>query len=393
MSRPRTLRRRIVVAMVGFGAAVCLVYSALSFLFVYAVEDAFFETLLANEAEYVARELAAGRDGRPRLPFVQLYDGWAGVPAEVRGLKIRERGEVAGADGRHYHVRRVPLAGREAWLVAEVSPLLVVRPMRGRLLTILLPATALVLLGASLVAALVARRSVRQLTALVEAVERGGAFPDSLRTTVNDHEVRVLAEALESALDRVHSMLAREKAFAGDVSHELRTPLAVIRGAAELLDRRDLDPTARAQVGRIREAARSSEEIIDLLLALAREESAHEPPVPVPLLALVEKLVLRHPTDVDVQVDIPPSMRITAPPAAAEIVIANLISNALRHGGGGTVAIAGRDRSLSIRNRGAGVRPGGRGIGLTLVQRLCVACGFTLAIDSSDAETTATITF
>lgn len=388
MRRPRTLRRRIVVAMVGFGAAVCLVYSALSFLFVYAVEDAFFETLLENEARYVARELAAGRDGRPRLPFVRLYGGWRGVPAEVRGLKIRERGEVGGADGRHYHVRRVPLAGREAWLVAEVSPLLVVRPMRGRLLTILLPATALVLLGASLVAALVARRSVRQLTALVEAVELGGAFPDS-----SDHEVRVLAEALESALDRVHSMLSREKAFAGDVSHELRTPLAVIRGAAELLDRRDLDPTARAQVGRIREAARCSEEIIDLLLALAREESAHEPPVPVPLLALVEKLVLRHSTDVDVQVDIPPSMRITAPPAAAEIVIANLISNALRHGGGGTVAIAGRDRSLSIRNRGAGVRPGGRGIGLTLVQRLCVACGFTLAIDSSDAETTARITF
>ncbi|HEX2120799.1 MAG TPA: HAMP domain-containing sensor histidine kinase, partial [Thermoanaerobaculia bacterium] len=323
------------------------------------------------------------------------------VPPEVlAGASPRSR-EVAGADGRHYHIRRVRLDSRDAWLVAEVSSLLVVRRMRSTLLSILVPATLSVLLFGSAVAGLVARRSVRQLTELADEVERSAvSSPRELGTTATDREVRVMATALTAAFERVHAMLAREKAFVGDVSHELRTPMAVIRGAAELLDRRDLDPTARAQVGRILEAAQSGEEIVGLLLALAREETAHEAAKPISLLALVEALVVRHRqllgrADVEVHVDIAPQMRVMAPPAAAEVVISNLIANALRHGGG-TVEISGREASLAIRDHGGGLDPavtGGRGIGLNLVRRLCDVSGFTLTFDSSTAGTAAVVVF
>ena len=374
MTRIRTLRRRIAAAMVAWTAAVCLLYGALAFVFAYVVEDEFFAALLASEAA-------------PQLPFVQLHRTWESVPAEVRARATPRAREVAGADGRHYHLRRV----REGWLVAEVSPLLVVRPMRTTLLTILVPATLLLLLGSSVVAALVARRSVRQLTTLVEAVQRGD--PQLPRDAATDHEVRVLADALEAALARVHALLRREQSFTGDVSHELRTPLAVISGAAELLERRALDPTARAQLQRIREAARSGEEIVTLLLALAREETASEERVAVPLLALVERVVVRQSADADVHVDVDPRARIVAPAAAAEVVIANLISNALRHGGG-RVEIAGDGTSLTIRDRGPGLAARGRrGIGLGLVQRLCDLCGFALTLQSSEAGTEARVVF
>jgi signal transduction histidine kinase len=401
MSRPRTLRRRVVVAFIVFAAVVCLAYSALSFLFVYAVEDQFFAALLENEATHIASEVSAGREARPRLPFVHLYGQWESVPREVRDGASPHGREVAGADGRHYHIRRVRRTSGDAWLVAEVSSLLVVRRMRSTLLTILIPATAAVLLVGSIVAGLVARRSVRQLTALADAVERSTvSAPRELGTEATDHEVRVVATALRGAFERVHALLAREKAFVGDVSHELRTPLAIIRGAAELLERRDLEPTARAQVGRILEAAQSSEEIIGLLLALAREETAHEPAKPIALLALVETVVLRHRhilgrADLDVQVDIAPQMRVMAPPAAAEVVISNLITNALRHGGG-TTEIVGREGSLAIRDNGRGLDPAlsdGRGIGLNLVRRLCDLSGFALTFVSSTAGTSVTIGF
>ena len=374
MTRARTLRRRIGVAFVAWTAAVCLFYGALALLFAYVLEDELFATLLASEAA-------------PRLPFVRVYRTWESVPAEVRARATPAAREAAGADGRHYHLRRTS----EGWLVAEVSPLLVVRRMRAPLLTILLPATLLVLVGSSLVAALVARRSIRQLTTLVEAVQRGDATLP--RESGTDHEVRVLADALEAALARVHALLRREQSFTGDASHELRTPLAVISGAAELLERRDLDATARAQLQRIREAARSGEEIVTLLLALAREETAAEQRVAMPLLAVVESVVVRQRCDGEVRVDIDPRARVVAPRAAAEIVIANLISNALRHGGG-PVEIRGDDTSLTIRDRGPGLgERGRRGIGLTLVQRLCDLCGFTVTLQSSEEGTVARVVF
>lgn len=388
--RARTVRRRVVLAFCGVTAAACLVFGALSFVLVYVVEDEFFAALLANEAAHVA-----GGAARPRLPFVTLHRDWSGVPAEVRAGGTPRAREVAGRDGRHYHVRRVTLDGRDAWLVAEVSSLLVVRRMRATLLTVLIPATAAVLLASLAVATLVARRSVRQLTSLVEAVEQNRVSSAS----VTDHEVRVLATALEESLARVHALLQREQSFVGDVSHELRTPVAVIRGAAELLERRELDPTAAAQVRRIRDAARSGEEIIELLLALAREETAHEEPSSIPLLALAEKLVLRHAglpgqTGAEVAVDIAPQTRVVAPRTAVEAVLSNLISNALRHGGG-AVAVTGDERAVMVRDRGRGVDGDGgrRGIGLNLVRRLCGVCGFGLTIESSEHGTTATVRF
>lgn len=404
MTGAPTLRRRIAVAFVSFVAAVCIVFGVLSFLFVYAVEDAFFDTLLEIEARHVAAARIAGGDARPRLPFVQLHETWASVPAEVRANATERAREAAGGEGRHYHLRRIALPAGDAWLVAEVSSFLVVRTMRGRILMILIPATALVLACGSIVAAVVARRSVRQLTELVAAVERGGAaFPPALLGEGADHEVRVLTEALEAAFARVQAMLQREKAFVGDVSHELRTPVAVIRGASELLERGDLEPLARAQLGRIRDAARSSEEVIELLLALAREETARETPREIALLPLVEKLVLRHGEllardEVEVDVQIAPPLRIVAPPTAAEVVISNLVANALRHGAG-HVTISARGGSLTLRNAvsgggAAGSQPGaGRGIGLHLVRRLCDACGFALAFSVSESEAIAAITF
>ena len=390
MTRRRTLQRRVVLALCGVTAAVCLLFGVLSFVFVYVVEDEFFAALLANEAAHIA---SGGT--RPHLPFVELYRDWNDVPAEVRTHGTQRAREVAGRNGRHYHVRRVTLDDGDAWLVAEVSSLLVVRRMRATLLSILVPATAAVLLASLAIAAVVARRSVRQLTALVEAVEQNRVSS----AAVSDHEVRVLATALEEALARVHALLQREKAFVGDVSHELRTPVAVIRGAAELLERRALDPTAASQVHRIRDAARAGEEIIELLLALAREETAREQRSPVPLLALAETLVLRHAgllarSDARITVDIAPQTRVVAPPAAVEVVLSNLLANALRHGGG-AIVIAGDERAVSVSDGGRGVeeREGGRGIGLNLVRRLCDVCGFTFAIESSESGTVATVGF
>ena len=396
MSGAPTMRRRLMLSLVSLAAAVCVVYSGLAYLVAYMVEDEFFSSLLAVEATHIARS----GDARPRLPFVERYDAWTDVPEEVRtGARSPDAREVPGRDGRHFHLRRVPTPTGDVWLVAEVSALLAVRPMRLTLLKILIPASAAIFVLSVVVAAAIARRGVRQLTALAEAVQSGSTR--RLTTEDADREVRVVAQALETAFERIEGLLQRERAFVGDVSHELRTPLSVIHGAAELLVRNALDDTAHAQAARILEATGSSQEVIDLMLALAREEAAHEPPSAIHVLPFVEKMLLRHRSllgreDVEVEVDIPSQMRIVAPTVATDVVLSNLIGNALRHGGGTPIFIGGRGRTISVRNgrrmddQNRAQRPG---IGLNLVRRLCVACGFDLSIETSESGTTAEISF
>jgi signal transduction histidine kinase len=95
-------------------------------------------------------------------------------------------------------------------------------------------------------------------------------------------------------------------------------------------------------------------------------------------------------------VDIPSQMRIVAPTVATDVVLSNLIGNALRHGGGTPIFIGGRGRTISVRNgrrmddQNRAQRPG---IGLNLVRRLCVACGFDLSVVTSEIGTTAEISF
>lgn len=410
MSRNPSMQRRVVVSLILLSAGICLVYGSLAFMFVYSVEDQFFSSLLEVEAEQILREEWAGRGALPRLPFITRHDSWESVPPDLRTeASSPDAREVSGEDGRHYHIHRVALREGDAWLVAEVGSLLVVRPMRTKLLEILIPATGLILICSALVAVLLARRTVAQLTALVEVVERPTPpFPHHFRSGITDHEVGVLADALDAAFTRVKSLLEREQAFVGDVSHELRTPLAIIRGAAELLAAGELVPSARAQLDRILDAAGSSEEIIQLMLALAREETTHEEAVELSLLSFVEKLLLRHRDlagreEIEISVDIAPHLRVLAPRAAAEVIISNLIANALRHGGG-SIEISGKGLTLLVRNGGredvtdglgqGSARPSSAGIGLNLVRRLCAASGLRLTFDSSaSAGATASVQF
>ena len=58
-------------------------------------------------------------------------------------------------------------------------------------------------------------------------------------------------------------------------AQELRTPIAVIAGASELmLEQPDMSPSARNQVTRIHRTARDVEQLISLLLALAKDPSS-----------------------------------------------------------------------------------------------------------------------
>jgi len=149
----RRLRRHLVLAFTAFTVLVAAVFGLYAVVFMYAVEDSVFEAQLAREAAVQLATHAAGGDWRaPADTGIVLYRDPARFPADLKPGFAQEpwRSEFSGREGRHYHVRQLqpPAPAAPAWLVAEVSRQLVVRPIRDRVVMVLAcTALAMVLLA------------------------------------------------------------------------------------------------------------------------------------------------------------------------------------------------------------------------------------------------------
>ncbi len=189
------------------------------------------------------------------------------------------------------------------------------------------------------------------------------------------------------------------------VGHDLRTPLAGIKASVSTLRQTDVDwseEQRRELLGAIEESADRLDAIVENLLDASRLEAGvlSVRPVPVALDEVISAALLAVPGARDaVAVDVPEDLPLVrADPGLLERVMANLLENAVRHGGGGPVEVTATAGEMSARikvvDHGPGVpaaererlfRPfersgdGTRGAGLGLT----VARGFTEAMDGA----------
>ncbi|MBM7093291.1 HAMP domain-containing histidine kinase, partial [Streptomyces sp. S12] len=192
-------------------------------------------------------------------------------------------------------------------------------------------------------------RLVRPLTNMAQRI--GGLRPDrsGQRVDVPDSassELVVIADAVNDYLQRNDRYVERERAFIDSASHELRTPISVIAGAAEIaLDHSELPAGTRHQLNRIRRTSRDVEQLISLLLVLAKDPkrlSANSDRVA--LDHLLPEIVEdhRHLTrDKDLTLAIAPlpPCEILAPLPIVQAAIGNLLRNAIENSDRGEIAI------------------------------------------------------
>lgn len=404
------LRRRLTIVFATYGAVVGLVYGLFVLGVAYGIEDNFFERMLTEEAIVVEREFRGrGVWPAPRRDFMRVYAEARELPLDVARILAAEpaRREIAGDDGRYYHVRRLA-SPRPAWLVAEVSDELVVRPVRAALIRVLVIALLFLIGLAVLLAIWLARRTTAPLARLTSIVEgiTPSALPREIAPAFGDDEVGILARGLDGLTDRLRAFVAREQAFTRDASHELRTPLAVLRGTTErLLAAPTLAPAQRAQVVQAARMVGHLEQTVHTLLTLAREDAAPASDSMTALRALVEEVVVEQAVLLDAQAvevatTVAPDAALPAPEAVVRILLANLIGNAFAHSHIGTVTIAGEGQWLRISNSSHGRPPDGDalltpfvkgehsagwGLGLSIVERLCERHNLMLEIDA-DAD-------
>jgi two-component system sensor histidine kinase MtrB len=172
-----------------------------------------------------------------------------------------------------------------------------------------------------------------------------------------------MAAALEAKIGDLSRAQARERRFTADVAHELRTPVTALVAEASLLrehldhlpsDARRPAELLLADVVRLR---RLVEDLIEISRLDARRVSLFRRPVD--LTALLETIVQARGWTGQVRT-MGERVTLHTDPRRLERVLANLLANAVTHGGSevtATVRPTGDGVSVTVADRGPGIPP------------------------------------
>lgn len=396
--RPGRLRRRLMIAfalVAGLSAAALAVASyfivretRLDDSVSSALEQSRFNIVLANEtlgdnptpakvdellAQYERRggfETVGAVNGREFSSTVSL--GLDQVPDELKALVAQgqlayERVDVSGT-------RYVVVGGRvdranaqlyyfysEEALWSDLGDLrnillagLAVLAVLGALVGTILARRLLAPVGRASVAAHSLAEGLLETRLPVESKDEFGAWAASFNE---------MADALEAKIRALSEAQARERRFTSDVSHELRTPLTALVAEASLLgeqlDRMPPDARRPAEllvndVARLRDLVEDLMEIsrLDAGEAQVREER-------VDLGSLVETTVRSRRWDDRVRIEAD-DVVLRSDHRRLERIVANLVGNALEHGGRDVTVRVARDGVgpfVEVSDRGAGIPP------------------------------------
>jgi two-component system sensor histidine kinase MtrB len=315
-----------------------------------------FETVLLVDGESLASSLALSEEQIPADLRALVAEGdLAYERTEVADTRyLVTGGEVSGTDGDDAYFF---FSEEDLWNdLAELR-------------TILLVGLGVVVVVAALAGALLARR-------ILAPVARASTAAHSLAEGLLDTRLPVesedefglwaasfneMADALAGKIEALSEAQARERRFTGDVAHELRTPLTAIVNEASLLSEHiERMPTeAQRPAELLVEDVKRLRDLVDDLLEVSRLDSGTQPvrPERVDLGSLVAGAIRARGWEERVQLDAT-DVLLTTDPRRVERIVANLVGNALEHGGRDVSVRVGADglgAFVEVADRGPGI--------------------------------------
>ena len=211
------------------------------------------------------------------------------------------------------------------------------------------PLLVFALILALLIVAVVAR-ALAPLHRLAASV--AGRSPDALTPLAADDmppELRPVVLALNGLMQQFEAALAAQRTFVADAAHELRSPLTALKLQLQVAERAGSEDERRAALAKLHGRLDRSTHLVRQLLSLARHETALTASQlqTVDLGQLLEAAVADHSALADSrEIDLgvlepagggaPVPVLVTADPDGLQVLLNNLIDNALRytqHGG------------------------------------------------------------
>jgi len=166
-----------------------------------------------------------------------------------------------------------------------------------------------------------------------------------------------MASALEAKVGELEQMAARARQFAGDVSHELRTPLTAMTAVVGILhEHPGLTGDAAEAARLVRQEVQHLNRLVEDLIEISRFDAGTAQLVTDETdVANAVGRCLRARGWSSVGTDVPAGLTARLDRRRFDVVLANLVGNALRHGG----------PPVTVR---AGIQPAGRGGGQLAVE-------------------------
>jgi len=254
---------------------------------------------------------------------------------------------------------RVPGSTAELYVVHSEDP---VHDGLAQVRAALLAAWIAVVLTAALVGHLLARRMLEPVGRAARAARAVAEGLLATRLPVKGRdEFGAWAESFNRMAEALEAKIKRERRFTSDVAHELRTPVTALVAAASLL---------REHLGALpAEAHRPAEllladvmrlrHLVEELMEISRLDAGQEDVVaqPVELVAHIQAIVAERGWREVVEVT-GAGVRVWTDPRRLERVLANLIANAVEHGGRDVRVDVSDDGHLALINvsdRGPGI--------------------------------------
>lgn len=327
-------------------------------------------------------------EGAPPPHFARIGDALDDVGNARLGWNLgdppRTNALIRWVDGAAGQIQIATGPGAEAPLSWLVQGLLIV------FMSFVLPALVVMGLATIIATPIVVRRALAGLGKVAEQAERIDIerHGERLPTDSTPSELTPVVAAVNRALQRLDEGHARHKRFLGDAAHELRTPIAILQTRLDILP--DSAPRARLYEDVARLAV-MAEQLLDLqridhstrdfaridVVAIGRRVAADLAP-----LAIASGYEVAFEAETD-------EVAAWGDQSALERALANLVQNAIQHGGRqGTITIAvGHERTIEVADEGPGVpvdqrdrifepfcrlapRERGAGLGLHLVQEI-----------------------
>jgi len=314
----------------------------------------------------------------PEQPFLRLVEN------EVRrqlGPETRLAASRNGIRGAWVSFR---IDGDEYWVFMPRSRLERADPLRwvgwGALVL------ALALLGAYLIVARI-NRPLRELTGAAAEIGRGRTPPPVAET--GPSEIRTLAHAFNSMAADLKRLDEERALLLAGVSHDLRTPLSRIRLGLEMLDGKGDAALRAGLVQDVEDIDAAIGQFLDFARLTAGEAAVPEGDLNAIVREVCESYA-RAGKAVSTRLETLPPLALR--PFAVQRLIANLVDNALRHGGPAVEVLTWPDGGravIEVLDRGPGIPPGesermlqpftrldrarstsGTGLGLAIVDRI-----------------------